>query len=120
MKKISEYKNDDALDLLVDLIEPVAEILADKEMISLTQGKGRKIDAVKVAIKNHKDAVIKILARLDQIPVEEANYNIITITSKLLEVLNDQELMDFFTSQQPQKEEKSFGAVTEITKAKEK
>ena len=34
MRKLSEYKNEDALDLLADILEPVAHIFADKDFVN--------------------------------------------------------------------------------------
>lgn len=94
--KLSEFKNEDALDLIADLIEPATQIFADPEISSARNNKAR---AVKIAIKNHKDSVIEILARLDNIPVEEYNKNVVQMTLDLLELLNDDELMEVFSSQ---------------------
>lgn len=116
--KLSEYQNEEALDLLCDIIEPTARILGDKEMLMATKRKCTKIEAVKIAVKNHESDVIEILARLDGIPKEEYKCNIITITMKLLEILNDKELTDFFTSQAQMVDSMSSGNVTEITKGR--
>ena len=118
--RLSDYKNEDALDLLCDIIEPTAKILADKEMAKAVKNKTTKINAIKIAIRNHKDSVIEILARLDGIEVSEANYTIISITTKLLDILNDKELTDFFTSQAQTAVKTSSLPVTEITEAKGK
>lgn len=98
--KISEYKNEDALDLLCDIAEPVALILADEQMQkAIKSGKATNIEAVKIAIKNHKSSVIEVLARLDGIDIKDANYTAPSIIAKLLDILNDKELTDFFMSQ---------------------
>ncbi|MCQ2369206.1 MAG: hypothetical protein MJ007_01875 [Paludibacteraceae bacterium] len=96
--KISDYNNEDALDLLVDLIDPVSNLFTDSEFTNAVKTM-TKIEAVKIAIKNHKKDIIEILARLDGTPVNKYKCNVITIARDLLEILNDEALLDFFTSQ---------------------
>lgn len=105
--KISEFQNEDALDLLADLIDPVSNILADDEVIKSLNT--NKISMVKTIIKTHKKEVIEILARLDGVPVEEYKVNVFTLPIKLIEILNDEGLVNFFDSQQVQPEKTSSG-----------
>lgn len=94
--KLSDYKDEAALDLLADLIEPATEILTDKEIRKAAEGKKRAA-AVAFAIKNHKSAVLQILAALDGVPVEEFHCNVMTLPLKLLELINDPEVMQLFS-----------------------
>lgn len=118
--KLSEYENEDAIDLLADLLEPTATIFSDKELASAVRSKCNRITAVKIALKNNKKSVIEILARLDNIPVEEYSCNVGTILYKLLEIINDEVLNDFFTSQSQKMEEASSGNATANTKEEKK
>lgn len=97
MRKISEYRDEEALDLLADLIEPAVEIAQDKDFTAAAQ-EGRTATAVKLAIKNHKQQVLQILARLDGVPVEEYHCNIVTLPLRVLEVMNDETFVSVFTS----------------------
>ena len=67
--KLSEYQGEDALDLLADLIEPAGEIMSDKQIGDIF--KENRFKAIGLAIKNHKRAVMQILATMDGVPVEE-------------------------------------------------
>lgn len=96
--KLSKVENENALDLLADIIEPTAKILSDSEVVN-TFKSGKKIEGVKIIIKNHKKEIMAILAALDGVPVEQYKCNILTLPVKILEILNDEELMEFFTSQ---------------------
>lgn len=120
--KLSDYKDEEALELLADLLEPVAEILSDKAILAAMQAKEiNKMGAIKYAIKQHKKSVIEVLAILEGVPVNEYHCNVFTLPVKLLEILNDPELMDFFKLQvQGMTEEESFGSATEVTQAKRK
>lgn len=109
--KLSEFKDEQALDVLADLIEPAAEIMMD-EKVSSEFEKENLPRAVSFAIKNHKKAVIKILATLDGVPVEEYHVNIFTLPVKLLELLNDPEVTQLFTSWGQTGDAKSSGSAS--------
>lgn len=94
--KITDFKNEDAIELIADLIEPISEISTDKELVELLK-KGNKIKAIQQGLKNHKSSIIQILAILNGVPVEEYSCNPITITKDLLVILNDKELMEVFS-----------------------
>lgn len=98
MRKISDYRDEDALDLLADIMEPAVEILAD-ETVRKTFETENRMKLASVAIKNHKESVMQILARLEGVPREEYHCTIFTLPAVVLEVLNDQELLGFFTAQ---------------------
>ena len=111
MKKLSEYKNEEALDLLADIIEPVSYILADTEFVDKLQK--NRMSAIQHVIKEHKKDVLAILARLEDVPVEEYECTIFTLPVILINMLNDPDLLDFFKSQGLKIEEESSGSATE-------
>lgn len=117
--KLSEYRGDDALEVLAELIEPAVEILADADIAAAWRDKNpnktrgqKQLKAVSIAIKKHKEAVIAILAALDHETPDEyrEKINVVTLPKKLLEVLNDKDLRNFFTSQEQTKVEPSGSA----------
>lgn len=112
--KLSEYKNEEALDILADILEPSIEIFTDKALIKLIQGKD-KPKAISYAIKNHKKPILSILAILDGKKPEEYECNVFTLPAKILEILNDEELMSFFSSQLPTEGQIASGNVMENT-----
>ena len=94
--KLSEFKDDAALELIADIIEPATEILADpaiKEAFSRS-----KMAAIKVAIKSHKNAIREIVARLDGKNPEEYHFTALSLPVKLLSMFNDPDLQQLFTS----------------------
>lgn len=117
--KLSEYRGDDALEVLAELLEPAVEILADADIAAAWRDKNpnktrgqKQLKAVSIAIKKHKEAVIAILAALDHETPDEyrEKINVVTLPKKLLEVLNDKDLRNFFTSQEQTKGEPSGSA----------
>ena len=114
--KLSDFKGEKALDILADLIEPASEVFGDKEVLAAFQG-GKRLNAVKLAIKNHKPAVIKILAVLEgETPEEYAEkITLFTLPMKLLQILNDPELLQAFSSQGQTGDATSSGSASEST-----
>ena len=117
--KLSDYKDDEALDLLVELIDPAAEIFSDVQIANILRNKQPAIKAVKLAIKNHKKAVMKILATLDGVDVKDYHCNVLTLPVALLNILNDKELMDFFAFQGQTEGATNSGSVMENTEENE-
>ena len=100
--KLSDFKGEEALDVLAEIIEPLTVIVADKEIQELGKQKGTpKIKFVKPAIKNHKKEVIYILATLNkQTPEEyEANLSLLSLPMQVLDFINDPEVQKLFFSQ---------------------
>lgn len=102
MRKLSEYKNEEALDLLADLLVPLSNIMTDKKIGG--KWKKNRIEAVSYIIKNHKKSVIEIMARLENTPVKEYECNMVTLPVQILGILNDTELLGFFNSTLAQKD----------------
>ena len=116
--KLSDYRGEDALDILADLLEPSAEIFGDKEFAKVYKTQTR-LAAVKYALKNHKKPVIQILAILDGEDPETYSPGLMTLPLRLLEILNDPELVSLFTLQEQSADKTSSGPVMENTEATE-
>ena len=111
--KLSEYQGEAALDILADLIEPASEIMSDKEIGEVF--KQNRFKAIGLAIKNHKKAVMQILATMDGIPVDEYKCNVFTLPVKILELLNDPEMIQLFQYQGQTGDANSSGSASENT-----
>ena len=98
MKKLSEYRNEEALDLLADIIEPCVIVFGDPDFIQAAKSKD-VTGTIKFLLKNHQKSVIQILATLEGVPVDEYECNLATLPVTLLQIVNDSDLMDFFKSQ---------------------
>lgn len=96
MKKISDFKNEDAIELLADIVEPCSTIVNDTELRK--DFAKDKMKAVSKGLKKYKKEIIEILARLEDVPVKEFTCTPVTLVSKVLDVLNDKELNDFLSS----------------------
>lgn len=113
MKKLSDYKGEDALDLIADLIEPCVEIFGDKEIQSELENGQFTVKVVKKIFKKHKKELIEILAVLNEVEPSEFNYGAFEIINMAMQMLEDEELIDFFDSQS--QTSATSGSITEIT-----
>ncbi len=107
--------NEEQLELFADLIEPCAEILSDKELAAAFQS-GNRAKAIKLGIKNHKSAVIEILARIDGVDV--GAYKVPTppvLAMKILSLFNNPEIAELFTPQAQNETATHSGSATEST-----
>lgn len=115
--KLSDLKGEAALDALAEMLEPASEIMTDAEFIRNIR-EGDRMTAAKVAIKNHKKAIIAIMAATEGVKPEDYEVNLLTLPMKLIEILNDPEITGLFQSQG---QTKTFsGSATENTEAEEK
>ena len=115
--KLSEIQGDRALDVFADILEPGAAILSDEEVRDLFRA-GKRLPAVRAAIKNHKEEVKAILAAMDGVEVKDLKINVITLPIKLLEIFNDPEVLPLFSS--PSQTESPSGNTSETTTAENK
>lgn len=111
MKKLSELRGEEALDVLADILEPATEIMTDAQMVAYARA-GDKIHAVSTAIRNHKKAVIRILAILDGEDPDTYQPPFLAIPVKLLEVFNDPDVVQVFTLQGQTTEGEFSGSAT--------
>jgi len=123
MRKLSEVKNEDALELIANTIEPISRILADKE-IEVFKAKAkkqevRKIDIVKWVLNSHSDDVLEILAALEGKDIAHFEISALEIPMRVLEILNDEELTSLFTSQSQTITKPYSGSAMENTEARE-
>lgn len=108
--KLSEYQGEAALDILAELIEPAGEIMSDKNLGEVF--KENRFKAIGMAIKNHKKAVMQILATMDGVPVDEYKCNVFSLPVKILEILNDPEMIQLFQYQGQTGDAKSSGSAS--------
>lgn len=119
--RLSDIRGEDALDLLADIVEPIIEITSDPdvEKVYVAQG-SRVVDVVKVVLRNHKKAVLTILALLDGADPKTYAPSALEIPAKLIIILNDPAFKMFFPSQGQSQEETSSGSAMVNTGAIEK
>ena len=119
MKKLSDYKGDEAIDLWVDLIDPLQKILTDDKIRKVVESNASKMEIAKTILKNHKNEATEILQRIDPEPIDGFNI-ILRLVSLLADIGQNEEVKSFFGyAEQAKTESVSFGSATENTEAKE-
>jgi hypothetical protein len=118
--KLSDYKGEDALELLADVLEPAMEIIGDKQISEAAKKNESRGALVKMVIKNHKKSILEIMAYIGGEDPASYNPDILTLTGDLLELFNDEAFMQLFQSQGQKSSDLLSGPATEATQAKEK
>lgn len=119
MVDIYEIKGEEALDVLADILEPACEIMTDEEVSSELQS-GSKIRGITLILKNHKQSIISIMARLNGENPKTYEPNLVALPKMLLEIFSNPEVQSLFISQSQSKEETPFGSAMETTEAQKK
>lgn len=111
MIKLSEYKNEKAVELLADLFEPICKIAANPKN---QQAKGKtKIHFAQAMMKNNATEIVQILAILNGEDPETYQCTAADILVGVLELLNDEEISLLFGLQSQRKGVTASGSVSE-------
>lgn len=118
--RLSEIKGEDALDVVADLIEPIAEIAMDEQFMTAYRAGKPKLLLIKYVLKAHKHAMLTMLATLERKSVEDyvKEVNLLSLPAQILDIVEDPEVARLF-GLQGQTEKPSFGSAMENTEASE-
>lgn len=97
MKRLSDYKEEEAIELWMDLLEPIGNILSNKNVKKAYKANGNKLDAVKAIIAECKADAMQILLRIDPTPIDGLNL-ITRLIDLLMEFEGSEDLKPFFQS----------------------
>lgn len=119
MKKLSDYKGDEAIDLWADLLDSLTVIFTDIEVRKVIASGKSKLDIARVVLKLHKKESMDIITRIDPQPVDGLN-----IISRLVGVIGEigesEEIKSFFGyAEEVKKGKESSGLHMVNTEAKE-
>lgn len=97
MRKLSEIKGEEALDILAEIIVPITDIAQDEEVRKSFDEKN-VASAVSVAIKKHKKDIIEIFAKIDGNTYEEEleEVNLLMLPTQILSLLNEPAIESLF------------------------
>lgn len=107
MKRLSEYRGEQAIEVMGDILEPATIIMGDPEIRKLNDESTSKVKIVKYILKNHRESVLQIMAVLDGVDIDDKkayedyrkSVNFFTLPMNLLSILNDPDVQSLFTSQ---------------------
>lgn len=130
--KLSEIKGERTLDVIADIIEPVANIAGDKEASKLFRRErapdgvdhrefaiNRLKKGVPALLKMHKKDVIAILAAIEGVTPAEyaAAMNLAKLAKDCVDLITDDEFANLFISAMPG--EMNSGSASQTTEAQE-
>lgn len=98
MRKLSEIRGEEAIEVLSEVVEPLVAIISDADVQEVVREKKPFVLAVKPALKSHKKEVLHILAAIEGIPDEEYAPSIIELPAMLIGLLNDPEIQTIVNS----------------------
>ena len=111
MKKLSDYKGEDTIEVIANLYEPFSKILANDEVKEAFQGGGSMIKVAVETLKRCKKEVSEILLIIDPTPINGVNV-FFRFLGFLNDLAEDEMFSDFFTSA-GQGKTTAFGGLTE-------
>lgn len=119
MKKLSDYKDEEALELWCDLLDPLARVIGDKEVAQVVKSGKPTLVIAKTILKAHAKDATDILLRIDPTPIN--GLNIVLRLIDLLEELGaNEEIKTFFGfAAQEKTNDEFFGLPTENTEGGE-
>ena len=96
MRKLSEIKGEEALDVLAEILEPIVTIANDDEVRAGFETNIAK--CVAVALKKYKKEILQIFASINGKSVEETceEIDILSLPTYIVEILNEPEIQSLF------------------------
>lgn len=112
MKKLSDYKGDAAIELWMDLMDPLSVIIGDERIAKIVQLKKPRTVIAKEVLKLHKKEAVEILKRIDPEPIDGLNL-VLRLLSILTDIGQNEEIQSFFGyAEQAKTASESSGSVT--------
>lgn len=96
MRKLSDIKGEEALDVLAEILVPITTIASDAEVREGIETNVAK--CVSIALKKYKDEIFDILATIEGVEKDEfiETVDILTLPVMLVEVLNEPMVQELF------------------------
>lgn len=132
--KLSDIKGERTLDVIAEIIEPIANIAADQTAAALFQRqrcpKGKKpkefmLERVKKSapalIKGHREDIVQLLAALAGVTPEAyaESLNLFKLTSDIVDLMTDPEFLGLFPSAETETDAAVSGSASENTTVQE-
>ena len=112
--RFSDFKGEEAVDVLADIMLPASDIITDEEFKKMCRTAG--IPYIKLAgyiLKEHKSAVLDMYEPLMREPKAEATP--VKLVQLIMDIVQDPDLSNLFFSQGQSEALKSSGSAMEST-----
>lgn len=94
MRKLSEIKGEEALDVIAEILVPITAIANDDEVKEGFETNVAK--CISIMLKKYKAEVMHILAVVDGKKDEDLDFDILELTGSLVELLNEPAVQSLF------------------------
>lgn len=115
--KLSDFRGEEAVEVLADLMTPITNIINDPKVKTMVKGGEVRLKIAEYLLKEHSKDILAMYCILNRTTEDTATP--VALTQTVLEVMNDKELLDLFTSQARNTDNEYSGSVTENTEASE-
>lgn len=115
--RLSDFKDEKAIDVVAKLLVPIGNISADKELGEARKAAKHMGEFASMLLRKHRRDVLDMLAILDDKEPEEYHCTAASVLMDVLNMLNDPELMALFGLQR--QTPASSGSASENTEAPE-
>lgn len=97
MRKLSEIKGEEAIDVLAEILEPITMISSDEEVKAGFETNVAK--CVSIALKKYKKEVLEILACVNGKSVEETceEIGVLSLPAYVMEILEEPAIQSLFS-----------------------
>lgn len=125
--KLSDIKGDRVLDVIADIIDPIANMAQDKDVAAMFERKavpegmdardffaGRMRKGLPVLLKGHKADIIAVMAAIEGVTPEQyaASLSLAKLFTDVMELLTDDAFLDFLSSSETGKDADAPGSVS--------
>lgn len=130
--KLSDIKGDRVLDVIADIIDPIANIAQDKDINEMFKRKAvpegmeareffaeRMRKGMPALLKGHKQDIIAILAAIEGVTAKQytETLNLAKLFTDTMEIMTDNAFIDFLSSQKTEKGAGAPGSASESSEA---
>lgn len=112
--KLSDFRGEEAIEVLADIMEPASVIMSDPDVQRMMTHKGNSyIKIASYILREHPKDILNMYEPLTKESKEEATPP--KLIRLILDIINDEELRSLFPSQGQDEALKSSGSATENT-----
>ena len=113
--RLSDFKDEKAIEVVAKLLVPIGNIAADKEMASVQKNSKHMGEFVSLLLQKHTQDVMTMLAVLNDQDPADYHCNAATVLSDTFQMISDPQLMSLFGLQR--QTPASSGSASENTEA---
>ena len=95
MKKLSDYKDEEAIDLWADLLEPMQKMFRNPDVLQVIRLKKPPMEIARTILKDCKEEATEILLRIDPEPLNGLNI-MLRLMNVLADIGQSEEFKPFF------------------------